>query len=369
MSVKATIPAETQINPDIARVPEIIGTVPFKCIVNRCTLGQEGRAEHTLMGDMFIRVQLQNNALVYVTLSVPSTLSMAATGAVVVSDNIGPLSQPRWSQTSDALRICLCDRFNKLEVYNVNFIDTKEGKLCQEILGKGGAMWVQELVRARLPRTLVEAFSDREEEIGLPVSEEQAAIKIAKEKSLKVTTAAALLEAEPAATETTTPDEIVTEMEEIRVKLSEEAEKADMFATTVSEAAFKIPDASIKAEKDLIDEADHNAKWNKNNEASAVTLTEDMADLTDDPQKTKKARGLKASKIVSTKNRRRDHAALPTMLEKTKTSTTTRRRGDDDAEREDGKTDYHQANMFSLSNHTIVFSVDTAALESTVVEL
>jgi hypothetical protein len=160
---------KTLAQPVIARIPEIIGTRPYKCIVNRWTLGQDGQAEKTLLGDMFFRVQVQTNAFVYVTLSVPSTLGMAPTGAIVVSDNIGAHSQPRWSQTSGALRICLCNRFNKLEVYHVNFNDAQEGKICQAYIDKGGAMWVQELVRARLPRTLIEAFSDRKEEIGLPL--------------------------------------------------------------------------------------------------------------------------------------------------------------------------------------------------------
>jgi hypothetical protein len=188
MPLKAIEPVETQINPSadsekennffssigramsrlvITRPPVIQSSVPIKCSVNRWDLGKEDEAEHISMGNMLIRMHTQNSVTFV-------TLSMESTGAIVVSDNVGPLTKPRWIQASGVLRVCLFNRLNQLGVYDLSFSDTKEGNVCESLFHKGGAMWVRELVRTRLPKSLIEAFSDGDEELRLPIVPQEA---------------------------------------------------------------------------------------------------------------------------------------------------------------------------------------------------
>jgi hypothetical protein len=184
MPLKSATPVETQINSSsesekeyvvltalssdgkampqmvTARPPIIQSSAPIKCSVNRWDLGKEDKAEYMSMGNMLIRMHTQNNVAFV-------TLAMATTGAIVVSDNIGPLTQPRWSQASGVLRVCLFNRLNQLGVYDLSFSDAKQGQLCHGFFRDGGSMWVRELVRKQLLRNLVEAYPV-EEELLLP---------------------------------------------------------------------------------------------------------------------------------------------------------------------------------------------------------
>lgn len=139
----------------------------FKCGVKRWDLGQEDTAECTSMGKLLFCMHTDNEFM-FVTLSVPST------GAIIVSDNVGPLTQPRWSQSSGVLRVCLFNRLNHLAVYDLTFDDANASEMCRSLVCKAESMWARKLAKTRLPGTSIEAMPEIVEDLGLPLVPQEA---------------------------------------------------------------------------------------------------------------------------------------------------------------------------------------------------